>query len=203
PAEMSPDGQRIAYVLRVPRRPYVDDDGPAFRELHVTDLEGRSRGYVTGKVDVRDIEWSADGGKLFYTAKRDGDEHVALYEIPIDGGESRRLYAHDTDIGDLELSKDGSRLAFLAVDAPPEHWERLREKGFDAEVYEESALPTGVWILDVARAAERASRGAPAASGDGRDRPRERRRADGKSSADEAPLAVRADLPGSASAVHF
>src|SRR5690606_7641343 len=78
-----------------------------------------------------------------------------------------------------------------------------REKGFDAEVYEESTLPTGVWILDVARAAERASRGSPAASGDGRDRPRERRRADGKSSADEAPLAVRADLPGSASAVHF
>lgn len=207
-AEMSPDGERIAYVLRVPRRPYVDDDGPAYRELHVTDLEGRSRGYVIGKVDVRDIEWSADGKKIFYTAKRDDDEHVALYEIPIDGGESRRLYAHDTDIGELELSNDGRKLAFLAADAPPEHWEKLREKGFDAEVYEESALPTGVWILDVARAAERASRGSPAASPEGRDRPGERRRTGAgargqRSDAEEPPLAIRAELPGSASVVRF
>ena len=201
-AELSPDGERIAYVLQVPRRPYVDDDGPAFKELHVTDLEGRSRGYVTGKVDVGDIEWSADGGKIFYTAKRDDDEHVALYEIPIDGGESRRLYAHDTDITNLELSEDGRKLAFLAADAPPEHRERLREKGFDAEVYEESALPTGVFILDVARASRESGAAAGRAGGDGSREPGADDRGDGEGT-EEPPLAVRADLEGSASLVRF
>ena len=37
---MSPTGDRIAYLLQVPREVYVDADGSAFHELHVTDLEG-------------------------------------------------------------------------------------------------------------------------------------------------------------------
>ncbi len=41
-ARMSPSGDRIAYLLQVPRKIYVDDDGKPYQELHVTDLNGNS-----------------------------------------------------------------------------------------------------------------------------------------------------------------
>lgn len=147
-AKLSPDGERIAYLLNVHRKPYIDDDGVPYRELHVTDLAGNSRGYVTGEVSVREVLWSADGALLYYLAERSDDEHVSLYSIPIDGGESKLVYAHETDMTGLELSPDGTRLAFRAVDAPPEHGEALAGKGFKAVVYEEAARFADVWLLE-------------------------------------------------------
>src|SRR5690606_3438109 len=126
-AKLSPDGTRIAYVLQVPRTPYVDDAGAAYAELHVADLDGDSRGYVTGKVNVRQVEWSADGAKLLFLARRDGDEHVSLYEIPIDGGEARRRYQHHDDIQSMHPSPVDSRVALIAPVAAPEREDELRE----------------------------------------------------------------------------
>lgn len=148
-AKLSPDGNRIAYLLNVPRTPYVDDDGSAYRELHVTDLAGRSRGYVTGDMNVVEITWSADGAVIYYTAERDDDEHRALYTIPIDGGESQRLYEHVTDMRGLRRSPDGRHLAFRAIDPPPGHSEELADKGFKARVYAEAERLTDVWLLDL------------------------------------------------------
>ena len=142
-AKLSPDGNRIAYLLDVPRTPYVDEAGSAYRELHVTDLTGRSRGFVTGEINVEEIAWSADGSEIYYTAERDDDEHSVLYAIPIDGGESKRLYAHETDMRGLRLSPDGRHLAFRAVDAPPAKSEELADKGFTARVYAEAERLTG------------------------------------------------------------
>ncbi|MCY3732131.1 MAG: hypothetical protein OXF98_12390, partial [Rhodospirillaceae bacterium] len=90
-AQLSSGGEHIAYVLSVPRIPYVDDDGSAYRELHITDLEGNSRGFITGEVNIGQIAWSVDGATVYYLAERnDDDEFRALYGIPLAGGESRR-----------------------------------------------------------------------------------------------------------------
>jgi dipeptidyl aminopeptidase/acylaminoacyl peptidase len=148
-AKLSPDGQRIAYLLNVHRKPYVDDDGVPYRELHVTDLEGNARGYVMGEVGVREVLWSIDGSRLYYLAERDDDEHVSLYSIAIGGGESTQVYEHETDMTGLRLSPDGTQLAFRAVDAPPDENEALEDKGFKAVVYEESARFTDIWTLDL------------------------------------------------------
>lgn len=51
-AKVSPDGRQLAYALSVPRALGSDDDGPAWTELHVADVNGASRGFVTGKVNV-------------------------------------------------------------------------------------------------------------------------------------------------------
>jgi len=48
PRGLSDIGFRIAYLLRVPREIYVDDDGKPYRELHVADLMGNSTPFVTG-----------------------------------------------------------------------------------------------------------------------------------------------------------
>ena len=170
-AQLSPGGEHIAYVLSVPRIPYVDDDGSAYRELHITDLEGNSRGFITGEVNIGQIAWSADGATVYYLAERnDDDEFRALYGIPLAGGESRRLYAHDANIQSFSPSPDGRHIAFLATEGDPSEREELADLGFRAVVYGESRRPVRVWILDLDA---------------------------------DAPEAVPAELPGSASALQW
>ena len=117
-AVLSPSGEHIAYGLSVPRIPYVDDDGGAYRELHIADLEGNSRGFITGEVNIGQIDWSVDSETVYYLAERnDDDEFRALYGIPLAGGESQRLYSHDANIQSFYPSPDGRHIAFLATEA--------------------------------------------------------------------------------------
>ena len=83
-ATISPNGERIAYVLSVPRTPYEGEDGAAFAELHVAGPEAdRERAFVTGEVNVSRIAWLPDGSALSFLAKRGDDENPALYLISI------------------------------------------------------------------------------------------------------------------------
>lgn len=147
---MSPAADRIAYLLQVPREIYKDLDGPPYHELHVTDLEGNSKPYVTGDVDITDIAWGVDGKSIFFVAKRDAEaDFNSLYRISIDGGEAEQLFTHVNAMQRIYPSPDGSSIAFTATDAPPAKFKELQEKGFRAVVYEESVLPTKVWMLDL------------------------------------------------------
>lgn len=147
---VNPAGNRIAYLLEVPREIYKDDDGLPYHELHITDLEGNSRPYVTGDVDITDIAWAADGQSIFFLAQRDEEtDFNSLYRIAVSGGEAEQLFTHVNSIDGIYPSPDGGRLAFTATDAPPEKFKELEEKGFKAVVYEESVLPSKVWMLDL------------------------------------------------------
>lgn len=149
-ARMNPAGDRIAYMLQVPRKIYVDDDGKPYHELHVTDLQGNSIPYVTGDVDITDVAWAADGESIFFLAQRDEEaEFNSLYSIAVIGGEAEQLFTHVNSISRVYPSPDGGMLAFTASDAPPEKSKELEEKGFKAVVYEESVLTTRVWMLDL------------------------------------------------------
>ena len=149
-AVLSPNGEHIAYVLSVPRIPYVDDNGSAYRELHVTDLDGNSRGFITGEVNIGQIAWSVDGETVYYLAERnDDDEFRALYGIPLAGGESQRLYAHDANIQSFSPSPDGRHIGFLGTDGYPSEREQLANLGFRAVVYGESRRSTRAWVLDL------------------------------------------------------
>jgi dipeptidyl aminopeptidase/acylaminoacyl peptidase len=149
-ARMSPDGEQIAYQLVVPREIYKEDDGKPYRELHIVDLEGNSRPYVSGKIEVTNFAWSADGKSLYFVAKRNPDDKFnSLFEIPISGGEAIKRFTHVNSIGNIHPSPDGTRIAFTANDAPPDKKEDLGKKGFKAVVYEESVPANKVWMLDI------------------------------------------------------
>jgi dipeptidyl aminopeptidase/acylaminoacyl peptidase len=149
-ARINPAGDRIAYLLQVPREIYVDDDGPSYRELYVTDLQGNSTPFVTGDIDITDIAWAAGGESIFFLAQRDEEaEFNSLYRIAVIGGEAEQLFTHVNSISRVYPSPDGGLLAFTASDAPPEKYKELEEKGFKAVVYEESMQTTRVWMLDL------------------------------------------------------
>ena len=149
-ALMSPNGDAIAYLLSVPRTLYEDDDGDAWVQLHVVDLEGNSRPYFSGKVQVSSVAWSSDGNTLFFVARRDTKaKYPDIFKMSLHGGEASVFYEGKSDIKGIYPSPGGTTLAFLATDPKPEMDEKLKDKGFKALVYEESKKDTQVWMLDL------------------------------------------------------
>ena len=145
-AVVSPDGRHVAYTVSVPRRPLKDDNGPAWSELHVADMEGNIRPFITGEVSIGTPQWSADGRSIFYTAKRNDDKEKVLYRIPVDGGESVPAFKHSTSIDGFDIAPDGKSVALLAKEEIDKSVKELRDKGFDQEIYEEDWKSTRVWI---------------------------------------------------------
>jgi dipeptidyl aminopeptidase/acylaminoacyl peptidase len=144
---LSPDGTRVAYTLSIPRRAWVEEDGTPWTELHVLDVAtGQSSPFVTGKVNVGRIEWMPGSKSIAYLAKRDGDKETALYAIPADGGESRRVAALETSISGFSFSRDGSQVALVANEPQSRERKTREEKGFKQQVYEEDGAFTKVWI---------------------------------------------------------
>ncbi len=155
-AELSPTGDRLAYLQSVPRRPLADDSGPAWHELHVIDGASASRPFITGKVDISAIQWTPDGDRISFLAKRAGDDHKSLYAIAAAGGEARRLFQHDTDIAAYSWHPNGRRVAFLADDKVNEEREKLEKKGFDQKIYEEDVPFTRLYSVDLVDAVDAA-----------------------------------------------
>ncbi|MCH7704981.1 MAG: S9 family peptidase [Planctomycetes bacterium] len=145
-AVISPDGAHIAYTVSVPRRLMSDDNGPAWSELHVVDMSGKSRPFVTGEVTVSAVDWTPDGTGISFLAKRGDDEHKSLYVIPIAGGEARNVLSHDTDLARYSWGPDGREVAFTAKEERSKKHKKLEKKGFNQEVFEEDRLFTRIWI---------------------------------------------------------
>jgi len=148
-AVISPDGERIAYTLRVPRKLVDEDNGSAWAELHILDEDGTDRAFIAGEVNVGSIAWTPDGASVAFLAKRDGDAHRRLYAIPADGGEARPLATLESSISSYAFSPDGESVALLAFE--PEDAKRKKEKelGFDQYVFEEEWEPRRLYILDL------------------------------------------------------
>ena len=146
---ISPDGQSVAYTRTIPRQPGVDEDGPAWAELHVADAAGDSRGFITGQVNIGQLGWLPDGSAITFVATRSDDEHSALYQIPLAGGEAQRLMSIGTGVAGYSLSPDGDQVAIVATEAMDEEATALRDKGFSQVIFEEDWRPRRLWIADL------------------------------------------------------
>jgi dipeptidyl aminopeptidase/acylaminoacyl peptidase len=151
-AMMSPDASHVAYLLLVPRDPYADDfeDGPPWGELHVVRLSDDSdHPFISGQVNIEAIKWSGDSKSIYFLAKRGKDKHKCLYKIPLEGGEAVRVLSHDEDISSFSLAPDEKRVAFIAEKEAGKEKEKLKKKGFAAEIYEEDYQPELVWVSEL------------------------------------------------------
>ncbi|MEE4639307.1 MAG: S9 family peptidase [Wenzhouxiangella sp.] len=146
---ISPNGQTIAYTRVVPRRPGVDEDGPAWAELHVVDAAGQSRGFITGEVNIGQLDWMPDGSAILFVATRGDDEHSALYRIALGGGEAQRLISVGSGVSGYSLSPDGERVALVATDPIDEETKALQDKGFNQVIFEEDWRPRRLWIAEL------------------------------------------------------
>ena len=145
----SPDGKFIAYTLRVPREAYKAKDGGAYTELHVVDKAGKSRSFVTGKVNVSNVSWGDSSQSIYFITKRNDDKQKAVYKIAIDGGEAQKVVSTGADISTFTLNADSTKLTYLARPAKDPMDKTLKEKGFKAKVYEESVKKASAYTVDL------------------------------------------------------
>lgn len=131
------DGNYTAYTRIRPRTAYQDDDGASYVELFVKMPDGEHVPFITGDVRVSQIRFSNDEKYIHFIANRSDDKHNTLYRIPLRGGESWRLYAHDTPINSYSIGSEGNTFAFTTREAGPEKQDELAKKGFRARVFEE------------------------------------------------------------------
>src|SRR6185503_12564942 len=105
---LAPSGTHVAYI---------DDEGGQFN-ISVQAVTGGPVRHLTSYVDstVRRVMWDRRGDTLLYQADVQGNEKAQLFEVPVEGGEPRRLTHVDTAsfwaaLGD-PVSPDGRRFAY-------------------------------------------------------------------------------------------
>lgn len=149
-AQVSPSGEFVAFTRSVPREIYVEDDGKNWSELYLVDNKGVERPFITGKVNIKNIQWAADGSKIYFLAKMEEDKFTKLYQIPTNGGQAQTVIAlSKTNINHYALSADNKKIALLAKQAKDDSVKKLKDLGFKAEVFEEELHSQFLYITDL------------------------------------------------------
>lgn len=148
-ALVSPDGQYIAYTLRVPRA--ADDEaGSAYSELYVYRLKDQQTiPFITGKVQVYGLQWRPDSKALTFIDKREGDDLRQVYQIRLDGGEAQPITDVKVNISHYLWHPSGKYLLLSATEPPSKKEKFLKKKGYDFIYYEEEWKHINLYRYDL------------------------------------------------------
>src|ERR1700736_6295924 len=106
--QISPDGRRIAFVLKQ----MSEDKNDYLSNIHVVDLEGGCVQFTAGDKDTAP-RWSPDGKHLAFLSGR--KDKAQLHVIPTGGGESIALTERKLGAGVPQWSPDSTHIAFAAL----------------------------------------------------------------------------------------
>ncbi|MEN9703827.1 MAG: Acylaminoacyl-peptidase, partial [Bacteroidota bacterium] len=108
--KISPDGRFVIYS-RVETSYNLDEQTS---DLWIAAADGSSepRKLTNSKGGEDNYQWSAASDKIYFVAKRDGDDAPQLYVLPLAGGEAQRLTTLSTGVSDVKFSPDGSKIIF-------------------------------------------------------------------------------------------
>ncbi|MGE3073409.1 MAG: prolyl oligopeptidase family serine peptidase [Dehalococcoidia bacterium] len=114
-ADISPDGQRVAFVVTTLDR---ETDGYKSAIWVVDTVGGEPRQFTAGAKRDTSPRWSPDGSMLAFVSER-GEEKPQLALMPASGGESHLLTKMPLGAGVPTWSPDGTRIAFSAKTGTP------------------------------------------------------------------------------------
>lgn len=123
---VSPDGSRIAYVVRTPV--LEGEKSEYLSHVWLVNADGSgARQFTRGDRSATSPAFSPDGRWLAFSSSRSGKSQV--WAIPLDGGEARQITDAGNDAGSFAWSPDGRRIAYLMTDPETEEEKaRKREK---------------------------------------------------------------------------
>jgi dipeptidyl aminopeptidase/acylaminoacyl peptidase len=114
---LSPDGQRVCFVLTVIERDEAQDELVYRSHLWLVPTDGGPpQQFTWGAHRDRSPRWSADGRWIAFLSDRSGD--VQLWVIPAGGGEARPLTRLPGGAAEPCWAPDGGRLVFVSRVGP-------------------------------------------------------------------------------------
>ena len=148
--QVSHDGDKFAFTRSVPREVYVEKDGLNWTQLFLLDDKGVERPYITGQVNIKNIQWSHNDEYIYFLAKMAEEKYSSLYRIAFLGGSEQKVISlKDRSISSYSLSSDGKTVAILAKPAKDKSVKKLKELGFKAEVFEEDLVNQELYLVDL------------------------------------------------------
>ncbi|MXW18873.1 MAG: hypothetical protein F4Z83_15175, partial [Gemmatimonadetes bacterium] len=125
---ISPDGSRIAYVVR---EPLMEGEKSEYRShIWVADADGgRNIQFTRGESSASGAAFSPDARWLAFTTSRSGSNQI--WVLPLDGGEARQVTEAKPGVGQYRWSPDGSSFAFLMRDPQTEEEEKAAKEKRD------------------------------------------------------------------------
>jgi dipeptidyl aminopeptidase/acylaminoacyl peptidase len=113
PPEISPDGKYALFQVTEPA--YDNDQQASHLWLVATDGSSAPRQLTFARGSESAPTWSADGRRIAFVARRDGDEAAQVYVLDlVAGGEARRVTSISTGARMPRFSPDGTRIAFTS-----------------------------------------------------------------------------------------
>ncbi len=116
--QISPDGERVAYVVE---RPDLEED-EVDSDIWMTGWDGKETVRLTTSQDSESMpRWSPDGRFLAFLSDRgDKSEATQLWLLPLGGGEAEKLTDSRGSVEDFDWSPDGKRLVLVVEDPDPD-----------------------------------------------------------------------------------
>lgn len=146
----SPDGKWVVCTVYEPS--YDARDIAVDLWLLPADGSAAPRRLTTAKGSESGSDWSPDGRRIAFSAKREGDEAAQLYVLDVaGGGEAERVTSLSTGARSPQWSPDGKRLLFASEVYPKtkddaenrRRAKELKERKTSARVYE--GFPIRYW----------------------------------------------------------
>jgi dipeptidyl aminopeptidase/acylaminoacyl peptidase len=156
-AVISPYGEHIAYVLRVPRTA-EEEKGADHQEIWLMSASGQSEPtrFITGPGDAWSPQWSPTGDEIAFLSDRgkQGDEDsdeggTQVYVISLSGGEARKLTDAETSVSSFKWSPDGKWIAYVASDPKTKEQKDAEKNGEDWTVVDKNLKPRRLWAVNV------------------------------------------------------
>lgn len=142
--DLSADGEALAFTRRVPANPFQENK-PASYHLFLYDMEAEREIPFFTSYSVSHAQFRPQHQSVTFLARAEGDEVRSLYEMPLSGGEARKLYAFTTSIADYEWSQDGAQLAFIAPEPKDEATESPLP--YEPVIYEENLTYARAYLI--------------------------------------------------------
>lgn len=136
-AEISPNGDWIAFTVLVPRTP-TDKAGGSYTEFYlVSTTSGEIRPFITGSVNIGSLAWRPDGSAIAFRTSRGEGANTQVWLIPVDGGEARQITYAETSVLDFRWHPSGSQIGYIAESPKNKRERALADKGYGFIYYEE------------------------------------------------------------------
>lgn len=145
---ISPDGNLIAYSLNIPRK-LSESPGGDYRELHLFDIKNKTtKSLITGNKSVSSISWSADSKTIYFLHRPEGAKANQICTIGINGGTPKAITEAQNSVLSYSINPNGKNIAYTSTEPVASVKQKLVEKGFDAEIYEEEYSDLNLYIYD-------------------------------------------------------